>query len=347
MTKFIAENTSQNSDINVKEIVSHCAAYKGADYTRSLFQLITTMALFLASCAVMYYTLDISYFLTLLIAVPAAGLLTRIFIIQHDCGHGSFFTSARWNTWTGRALGILTVTPYDFWRRAHNKHHATSGDLDRRSIGGIDTVTAKEYAALSKTKQFLYRFYRNPLVLLIFGTPFYVMVLQRIPYNQATGFYNGYQSLTVSSIWKSIITTNICIVLCFGLVASVIGLGTLLAIYLPILILTTWIGGWLFFVQHQFEDTYWENSEHWDRQEAALLGSSYYHMPRILQWFTGNIGLHHIHHLCSNIPNYKLQACMDDMPVLADINKITLRDSLQSLSLHVWDEDTKKLVPIK
>ena len=346
MTETITTPAHKHSDINVKEVVSHCANYKGADNKRSAFQLITTLSLFAALCVVMYYSMNISYLVTLLLAVPAAGLLTRIFIFQHDCGHGSFFTSTKWNTWTGRALGILTVTPYDFWRRAHNKHHATSGDLDRRSIGGIDTITKAEYDALSKRKQFFYRLYRHPLVLLMIGTPLYVIILQRFPYNQATGFYNGYQSLSVSSIWKSIMMTNLFILLIYGTASLLIGLPTVLAVYLPILVMTTWLGGWLFYIQHQFEDTYWENSDNWNRQEAALLGSSYYHLPRILQWFTGNIGLHHIHHLSSDIPNYKLQDCMNGMPELADVNRITIKDSLQSLSLHLWDEDKKQLVSL-
>lgn len=350
ITKYT--NTTQATDVAedkprcVKDIVAHCNAYKGADNAKSALQLVTTLALFAALITLMVYSISFSYIVTLLLAVPAAGLLIRIFIFQHDCGHGSFFTSKEMNTWTGRILGLLTVTPYDFWRRAHNKHHATSGDLDRRSVGGIDTITKREYEALSKRNQFLYRLYRNPIILLLIGTPFYVLILQRLPYNQATNFCNGYQSISARSIWKSVILTNIFMAVFYGSIAMLIGGGTLLAIYLPILIMTSWIGGWLFFIQHQFEETYWESSDNWDRQEAAIHGSSYYHMPKILQWFTGNIGLHHIHHLCSQIPNYRLQECMDDMPVLSEINKITLKKSLKSLSLHVWDEDKQRLVSL-
>lgn len=328
----------------IKDIASHCKEYKGADTKRSVFQLITTLALFMATCTVMYLSIDTMYWLTALLTVPAAGLLIRIFIFQHDCGHGSFFNSKALNTWVGRFLGILTVTPYDFWRRAHNMHHATSGNLDQRSIGGIDTLTVAEYKALSPAKRALYRIYRNPVVLLVFGTPFHVMILQRLPIKYSTQFHEGYKTLPPSSIWKSIMTTNLAIAVFFGSLAMMIGVQKLALLYLPILIVTSWIGGWLFYIQHQFEDAYWENRENWNVQDAALMGSSYYDLPKILQWFTGNIGLHHIHHLCSTIPNYKLQQCMDDRPELKHINRLTFMESLGCLKFKLWDEDKKQLV---
>ena len=341
-----ASSVSDDDTICVKSIAKHCNEYKGADHGRSIFQLVTTLALFAANCVAMFYSLGVSYWLTLALCIPAAGLLTRIFIFQHDCGHGSFFNSKKANTWLGRFLGILTVTPYDFWRRAHNKHHATSGDLDRRSIGAVDTITVREYQALSKGKQLAYRVYRNPLFLLIFGTPAYVMIAQRIPFNQGTGFYEGYQSLSQSSIWNSIMLNNLAILVFYGVLGMLIGFGALAAIYLPILVVTSWVGGWLFYIQHQFEETYWERNENWDMQEAALLGSSYYALPKVLQWFTGNIGLHHIHHLCSQIPNYKLQECLDARPELGNINRLTLLESFKSLDLKLWDEEQGKLVSI-
>lgn len=330
--------------IAIKEIERHCSSYKGADARRSVFQLVTTLTLFTAALAFMIYGMRISYWIPALLLLPAAGLLTRIFVFQHDCGHGSFFNNKAANDWLGRFLGILTVTPYDFWRRAHNKHHATSGDLDRRSIGGIDTITVREYQMMSKWQQRAYRVYRNLFVLLMFGTPFYVIVLQRFPFNQGTGFYPNYQSLSSSSIRKSIMLTNLSIVAFYGSIGMFVGLGPLLAAYLPVLIVTSWIGGWLFYIQHQFEDTYWAENKDWDIHEAALLSSSYYELPKVLQWFTGNIGLHHIHHLCSGIPNYKLQECMDARPELKTINKLTLRESLKCPSLKLWDEKLEKLV---
>lgn len=329
---------------SVKEIAAHCNSFKGADPKRSIFQLATTLALFAATVAFMFYGLNVSYGITALLILPAAGLLTRLFIIQHDCGHGSFFNSKKANDWTGRFLGLLTVTPYDFWRRAHNVHHAASGDLDRRSIGGIDTITVREYNALPKWRKVTYRIYRNPFFLLVLGTPFYTLFVQRIPLRQSTHFHDNYQTLSPSSIWKSIMLTNASIAVFYGLLAYVTGIGAVAAVYLPILVATSWIGGWLFFIQHQFEGAYWKPHENWNRQEAALMGSSYYALPKILQWFTGNIGLHHIHHLCSKIPNYKLQACMDARPELGHINRLTVGESLKCLNLKLWDEQKGRMV---
>jgi len=331
--------------ISVKDIVKHCNSYKGADTKRGIMQLAVTLVLFAVGCGLMVYGVQTSaYWITALLLLPVSGLLTRIFIFQHDCGHGSFLKSRQANDWVGRILGILTLTPYDFWRRAHNMHHATSGNLDKRSVGGIDTITVKEYQALSPSKQWAYRFYRNPLVLLIFGTPFYTIIMQRFPMNQSTGFYEGYHGLPVSEIWKSIMVTNVALVVFYGAFAYFLGLEAFLLAYLPIVVVTSWIGGWLFYIQHQFEETYWEKNEKWDIHEAALMGSSYYVLPPILQWFTGNIGLHHIHHLCLKIPNYKLQECMDACPDLKYINRMTLRESLNCLELKLWDEDKKQMV---
>lgn len=346
-SSYSATRGSDNSSsLLIKEIVSHCKTYNGADAKRSIFQLVTTSLLFFVTCILMFYSLNISYALTLLLSIPAAGFLIRLFIFQHDCGHGSFFNSRKANDWTGRIIALLTFTPYDFWRLAHNKHHATSGDLDHRSIGGIDTITLQEYQAMSKGMQRAYRIYRNPIVLLIFGTPLYVLFGQRLPFNQGTSFYENYQTLSVKMIWKSVMLTNLALFILYGTLVFLLGLGTLIAVYLPILIITSWIGGWLFYVQHQFEETYWERNENWTFHEAALLGSSYYVLPKILQWFVGNIGIHHVHHLCSKIPNYKLQECIDAKPILKTINRLTLRESLDCLSLKLWDENSNQLVPL-
>tara|TARA_R110002124_G_scaffold287216_1_gene471352 strand:- start:36624 stop:37733 length:1110 start_codon:yes stop_codon:yes gene_type:complete len=340
------EMNDNDPSTSVKDIAAHCNDFKDADTKRSIFQLVSTLGLLILSCALMLYSIQISYWITALLILPTAGLLTRVFIFQHDCGHGSFFKSKKANTWTGRCLSLLTITPYDFWRRAHNTHHAASGNLDHRGIGGIDTLTVREYQALSKKRQMAYRLYRNPLFLLCVGTPFYILIAQRIPFSQPTKFHENYKTLSAKSVWKSIMLTNLALVVFYGAIAMAIGIVPLLAIYLPTVILTTWIGGWLFFIQHQFEDTLWERSEKWDRREAALMGSSYYELPKIMQWFTGNIGLHHIHHLCSQIPNYKLQECMDARPELKEINKLTLRDSLNCVQLKLWDEQQKKMVSV-
>lgn len=282
----------------------------------------------------------------MLIAIPTAGLMARIFIFQHDCGHGSFFNSKKANDWTGRCLSMITAVPYNFWRRAHNLHHATSGNLDRCGVGDIDVITVKEYEAMPKWKQFFYRLYRNPFILLIIGTPIYIIVLQRIPSSQGAYFRETHKKLSLSSTWKSTMLTNIGLVAFYSTLAFFIGITPLLSIALPILIISAWFYGWAFFVQHQFEDTHWENHENWNITEAALMGSSYLDLPKVLQWFSGNIGLHHIHHLCSQIPNYKLQECMDARPELKNINRITLLESLKCAKLKLWDEDKKQLVSI-
>lgn len=339
--------TMQTPEIlNIKEIANHCSQYKGADIKRSLFQLITTLGLFGLSCSLMYYSLNLSYWLTLLMAFPTAGLLCRLFIFQHDCGHRSFFNSQTANDWVGRFLSILTVVPYDFWRRSHNLHHATSGNLDKCGVGDIDVLTVQEYMKLSNFKKILYRFYRNPITLLILGTPVYIILLQRIPYTQGAYFRETFKKLSLSSTWKSTIATDLGLIVFYGLLIAALGLGVVVSIALPILIINAWFSGWAFFVQHQFEDTYWENNENWNIQEAGLMGSSYYALPKIIQWFSGNIGLHHIHHMCSQIPNYKLQECMDARPELKDINKLTFIQSLKCVRLKLWDEDKKQLIHI-
>ncbi len=328
----------------ILEIEKHCKGYSGSSLSKSLFQLFSTLALFFSVLTFAFLLLQKSWILAVPFIVIAAGLLTRIFIFQHDCGHGSFFSSKSANNWTGRALSLLTFTPYDFWRRAHNMHHATSGDLDRRSIGGIDTITVREYKAMSKKMQTAYRIYRNPLILVLLGTPFYIMIAQRIPFNFQTHFYGDYKTLSNASIFKSIMLTNAALLGVYASIGIALGFNAVFAIYLPVLILTSWIGGWLFYVQHQFEDTYWQKHENWSSRESALHGSSYYEMPKILQWFTGNIGLHHIHHLCAKIPNYRLQDCMDAHPELKQINRITLKDSLKCLHLRLWDEESQRLI---
>ena len=330
----------------LKELVAHCNKYKGADVKRSLFQLITTLLFFFTMCVIMFYSLNMPYWITLLLAVPTAGLMARIFIFQHDCGHGSFFNSKQANDWTGRCLSMLTIVPYSFWRRSHNLHHATSGNLDKCGVGDIDVITVKEYKTMSKWKRFFYRLYRNPIILLIIGTPIYIIIFQRIPSSQGAYFRETHKTLSIASTWKSTMSTNLCLVVFYSILAFFIGLGPLLSIALPILIISAWFYGWAFFVQHQFEDTHWENHENWNITEAALMGSSYLDLPKILQWFSGNIGLHHIHHLCSQIPNYKLQECMDARPELKEINRITLLESLKCASLKLWDEDKKKLIRI-
>jgi omega-6 fatty acid desaturase (delta-12 desaturase) len=307
-----------------------------ADWKRSLFQLITTATPFVALLVIMAAASDGRYWLTLLLAIPTAGLLVRLFIIQHDCGHGSFFKSRAANDLLGRALCVLTLTPYGNWRQGHAMHHAANGNLDRRGRGDVDTLTVAEYVALAPLKKLGYRLYRNPFVMVLLGAPINFMLLQRLPTGRA---------FRDRDARRSIMSLNLALIVAFGLPMALIGVVPVLATYLPVMIVASWIGNWLFYVQHQFEETYWDQQGDWDFHTAALRGSSYFKLPPILQWFSGNIGLHHVHHLCSRIPNYRLQACLDTAPELDRIAKrITLGESLRCWRLALWDEQRRLLV---
>jgi omega-6 fatty acid desaturase (delta-12 desaturase) len=308
----------------------------GADLKRSLFQLITTATPFIALLVVMATATQGRYWLTLLLAIPTAGLLVRLFIIQHDCGHGSFFKSRAANDFLGRALCVLTLTPYAHWKKGHAAHHASNGNLDRRGRGDVEMLTVREYEALSPLKKLGYRLYRNPFIMVLLGAPINFIVLQRLPTGSA---------FRDPAARRSIMSLNVALVVAFGLPMAVIGVVPVLATYLPVMIMASWIGNWLFYVQHQFEGTYWEQDGDWNFHAAALHGSSYFELPPILRWFSGNIGLHHVHHLCSRIPNYRLQACHDAAPELRGIAKrISLRESLTCWRLALWDEQRRLLV---
>lgn len=334
-TKDHRNPQASEAEILGQNLARQFRAYR-ADLKRSLFQLITTAIPFLALLVVMATATEGRYWLTLLLAVPTAGLLVRLFIIQHDCGHGSYFKSRLANDVLGRVLSILTLTPYGHWKTGHAIHHAANGNLDRRGRGDVNTLTVAEYQALSPLKRLGYRLYRGPLVMVLLGAPINFMVLQRLPTGSA--FRNR-------DARRSILLLNVALVVAFGLPMLVIGVVPVLATYLPVMIIAAWIGNWLFYVQHQFEDTYWEQDGEWSFHEAALRGSSYFRLPPVLQWFSGNIGLHHIHHLCSRIPNYRLQACLDAAPELHGLAKrITLRQSLGCWRLALWDEQRRLLV---
>lgn len=307
-----------------------------ADLWRSLFQLITTGATFIVLLVVMATATQGRYWLTLLLAIPTAGLLVRLFIIQHDCGHGSYFRSRAANDFLGRALCVLTLTPYAEWKQAHAVHHATNGKLDGRGWGDVETMTVSEFEASSPLRKLGYRLFRSPFIMVLLGAPINFIVLQRLP----TG-----RTFRDRDARRSVLLLNGALVIAFGLPMVLIGVVPVLAIYLPVMIIASWIGNWLFYVQHQFEDTYWERNGNWNFHAAAIHGSSYFDLPPILQWFSGNIGLHHVHHLCSRIPNYRLQACLDAAPELKRVTRrITLRDSLGCWRLTLWDEQRGLLV---
>jgi acyl-lipid omega-6 desaturase (Delta-12 desaturase) len=312
----------------------------GANTKRSLLQLALTIIPFFALLIIMAVAAaQHIYWLSLLLAAPTAGLLVRLFIFQHDCGHGAYFPSRTANDILGRFISVLTFTPYDQWKRSHAYHHAASGDLDRRGQGDVVVMTTREYQAAPRFKRLGYRLYRNPIIMIALGAPVNFLLLQRIPLGRA---FRDRPSM------RSIMGLNLALLIAFGLPIAMIGVWPVLTAYLPMLIIAAWIGGWLFYIQHQFEGTYWERGENWNFHQAAIESSSYFVLPPVLRWFTGNIGLHHIHHLCSKIPNYRLQACLDAFPELRDVaRRITLRGSLKCWRLALWDEDRRRLVSFR
>lgn len=316
----------------------HCAGFRGALPGIAYWQLGSTLALFVLVLAAMFATVEHYYGLTLLLSLPAGGILVRLFIIQHDCGHGSFLKGRIANDLVGRLVSVLTVTPYEVWRREHAKHHATSGNLEQRGIGDIDTLTVREYELLPSWRKRLYQVYRNPLFLFGFGVPFYFMVLQRVPLDHP---------LPARQAWASVMALNLGMFAVYGPLGYIFGLWNLLFVAVPVIHIASAVGGWLFYVQHQFDETHWNRPPDWDVQVAALFGSSYYVLPPVLNWFTGNIGLHHIHHLNSMIPNYRLMACLKSSPDLQALNRLTLWQSLQCVNYKLWDEDRKMLVGFK
>ncbi|WP_417672197.1 fatty acid desaturase [Roseibium sp.] len=319
----------------IQEMAAHCARYRQPNAARAALQIVTTVLPFLVLFGAMYLSLDISYWLTLALAVPTAGLLVRFFIIQHDCGHGSFFASKTANDITGRIISVLTLTPYAYWRRSHALHHASSANLDRRGIGDITTLTIEEYRALPFIKRVGYRIYRNPFFLTLVGGVLHFLIIQRLPFSVQRPSW---------SMTTSVLALNGAILVVYGALVFLFGWVDFLKLFAPIVLLSSAAGVWLFYIQHQFEETHWSNDGEWDRKTAAILGSSYYALPKVLHWFTGNIGLHHIHHLCSQVPNYRLQECMAGMPELASINRLTIWESLKCANLALWDEKSKRLV---
>ena len=312
------------------------APYRQPSSGRGIVEIVITIVPFVALWVLMWATLDLGYWLVLPLAIPAAGFLVRLFMIQHDCGHGSFFRHRRANDWTGRIIGVLTLTPYGFWRRTHAMHHASSGNLDRRGFGDVDTLTVDEYRARSVWGRLRYRLYRHPLVLFGIG-PAYLFILQyRLPVGMMRG---GWQP------WASTMETNLAISLIVGVLVWLIGIKAFLLIHLPITLLASSAGVWLFYVQHQFEHTTWEDDSEWNLHQSALHGSSHYDLPAFLRWFTANIGVHHVHHLSSRIPYYRLPRVLREHPELRAINRLSLLESLRCVRLVLWDETRRCLVP--
>ena len=312
------------------------AEYRKPNNWRSLVELTVTILPFVMLWTAMSIVSEVNYLACLIIAIPAAGFLVRLFMIQHDCGHGSMFSRRAVNDWIGRSLAVLTLTPYDNWRQSHAHHHASSGNLDRRGIGDITTLTVKEYLALDRWGRLKYRLYRHPVVMFGFGPTYLFVFRNRFP-----------DRTTNSDDWISAMATNIAIGVLVSLMVAWLGWSHFLAIHGPITLIAASIGVWLFYVQHQFEDTLWVDKSYWSQEAAALRGSSYYLLPQPLAWFTANIGLHHIHHLSSRIPFYRLPEVLREWRDLELVTPLTLRASLRCINLALWDEDTRKLVPFR
>lgn len=313
-----------------KEIV---AQFQVPSLARSIWQMVNTFVPYITIWYLMWRSLAGPYWITLALGVLGGLFVVRSFIIFHDCGHGSFFKSKRANDIVGFITGIITFTPYGHWRWQHAVHHATSGDLDRRGEGDIWTLTVQEYLEASRWKKFAYRLARNPIILFVVAPLAMFLVYQRFPSSGAKG------KDRVSVIWM-----NIALAIVVGTLCWLIGWKAYLMIQLPITMVAGAGGIWMFYVQHQYEDVYWEHHSDWNYTTAALQGSSFYKLPKILQWFTGNIGFHHVHHLSSKIPNYNLERCHNSHPIFQSVEPLTFWKSLKCISLRLWDEESRRLV---
>ncbi len=327
-----AETIEPPPSVGVAEWKKIVVEFQEPSTLRATWQLVNTLGLYALVWYFIYRSLG-TWWLTVPLAMVGGALLVRMFIIFHDCGHGSFFKSRLANDIVGFFAGMLTFTPYYHWRWEHSLHHASAGDLDRRGVGDIWTMTVQEYLESSRWRRFAYRLARNPFILFIIAPVVLFVVLQRIPSSKASARERN-------SVWW----------MNLAIAGLAVGLGLLCGFknYLFIQLIMTLVAGasgvWLFYVQHQFEDAYWERREDWDYTAAALQGSSFYKLPRILQWLSGNIGFHHIHHLSSRIPNYNLERCHNSHPIFQQVEPITLRSSLKSINVRLWDEDGRKLV---
>lgn len=332
-------NTAAGADgIKGRDWLAIVARYREPNVRRSIVEIIITAIPFLVLWAVAWAALSVSFWLMLLIAIPAGAMLVRLFLIQHDCGHYAFFRTRQTNDWIGRVIGVFTMTPYEVWRRNHATHHANSGNLDARGVGDIETWTVKEYLSKSKWRRFMYRLYRSPPVMFGIGPSFVFMLQQRFPVGQMKAGVRP---------WMSAMTTNLSIAVLFGVMMWLVGVWEFLIVHLTIVAIASTIGVYLFYVQHQFEDTFWEEADNWSHQDAALYGSSYLDLPKVLSWVTANIGVHHIHHLYSRVPYYRLPELIHDYPELRDVRRITLGRSFRLIKLKLWDCDRKRLISFR
>jgi omega-6 fatty acid desaturase (delta-12 desaturase) len=329
-TRAATAGTSQPSGAFWRETL---APYARPHLGRSLLDIATSVVPYFGLSAAMYYALNISYLLSLVIAIPASGFLVRTFILFHDCSHGSFLPSKRANIWLGTVLGLLVYSPFMRWRHDHAIHHATSGDLDRRGGGDVRTLTVAEYQALPARSRLGYRLFRNPLVMFGIGPIVALLVGPRLVPRDAR-----------PRLRRSVIGTNLALLLLVGGLCWLLGWRDYLLIQAPTVLIAGSAGIWLFYVQHQFEDAYWESGESWSYADAALRGSSYLKLPKVLQFFSGNIGLHHVHHLSARIPNYNLQRAHDENAIFHDVPILSMWDGMRAVRFKLWDEERARLV---
>jgi omega-6 fatty acid desaturase (delta-12 desaturase) len=309
------------------------APYAKPSVPRSVLDLLTSVVPYFALSYVMYLLLDVNYLYSLAVGVLAAGFLLRTYIMFHDCTHGSFLPTKRANAWLGSVLALIVYHPFASWRHAHAVHHASAGDLDRRGVGDVPVLTVAEYNAKSNRDKLIYRLYRNPLIMFGIG-PIWALMIQPRTFKRSER----------PRIKRSVHVTNLVLLVVITGMCFLMGPAEFFLVQMP----TAWLAGaagvWLFYVQHQFEDAYWESTDSWSYADAALRGSSYLKLPKVLQYFTGNIGLHHVHHLSSRVPNYNLQAAHDNNPIFHDVPVLTLGDGLRAVRLKLWDEESQRLV---
>jgi acyl-lipid omega-6 desaturase (Delta-12 desaturase) len=329
--------SKKNEDVNAdRSWEKSILVYTHPVLHKSIWQIINSVVPYLFIWYLMYRSLDYSYLYTLLLALIASGFLIRIFIIFHDCGHKSFFTSQKANNILGKILGIMTFTPFNQWHLQHKIHHATSGNLDKRGIGDVWTMTVEEYKNTTKWKRLVYRVFRNPFIMFVFGPILVVFYSNRITGKKMT-----------KQAKLNIYFTNICLLGISVIISLIIGIKSYLLIQVPIVLMSHSIGIWLFYIQHQFDDVEWERQSKWDYTLSAIKGSSFLRLPSVLQWFTGNIGFHHVHHLSSRIPNYNLESCHYNNKIFEQVRPIKLLSTFRALTLGLWDEKNHVMVSFR
>lgn len=314
------------------------ARYREPDPARSALELAISILPFIGIWVLALWALSFSYALAFALGVANAAFVLRMFLIQHDCGHGAFFADKRTGDMVGRVLAVFTMTPYDVWKRTHSAHHASTGNLDKRGLGDVHTMTVAEYRAATPVQRFMYRLYRHPVVLFGLGPAYLFLVQNRIPYGLTTAGW---------VYWASAMLTNLATLAFLAGLYAYAGWAPILLIFLPSVMVAATIGMWLFYIQHQFEDTYWEGDSDWQIHDAALHGSSHYDLPPLARWFTANIGIHHVHHLYARIPYYKLPQVLRDHQELAQAQRLGFVESLSCVTFHLWDEQQRRLISFK